>query len=374
VIADEWQQARRLAVSEHRLLRRHARAVLALSLLQASLLVIFQELGLLNASTLYYRSLLAGLVVLAALYTVLIELGVTLRWREPSLSKPMSLGLVAVLLATAYPMEGGRIGAMMLFYPLMLLVSFRLGIRALIVVAVFASGGYALILALAIANHGVRLNVTLEVLQWLVFTLVGFSFVVTGSGVNGLRRSLAVKNHALADALEQVRSLAIRDDLTSLFNRRHIMEVLDRQKALADSRDYPFSVCYVDLDYFKRINDAYGHDCGDRVLRQFAAHTLGGLREGDYLARLGGEEFILVLPQSHLEGAQRVAERLRESWAAHGFAADNGPPSVSLSIGVAEYRRAETIDQLIARADRALYLAKSGGRNRVCLAQEQATG
>ena len=156
-------------------------------------------------------------------------------------------------------------------------------------------------------NPTLALERDLELLQWLIFTLVALSFAVTGSGVNGLRRSLAVKNQALADALEQVRDLAIRDDLTGLFNRRHILEVLEHQKALADNQIYPFSVCYVDLDHFKRINDEYGHDMGDRVLRQFAEHTLDNLREGDYLARLGGEEFILVLPQSDLAGAELVA-------------------------------------------------------------------
>ncbi|HBM22000.1 MAG TPA: GGDEF domain-containing protein, partial [Alcanivorax sp.] len=169
-----------------------------------------------------------------------------------------------------------------------------------------------------------------------------------------------------ADALEQVRDLAIRDDLTGLFNRRHILEVLEHQKALADNQIYPFSVCYVDLDHFKRINDEYGHDMGDRVLRQFAEHTLDNLREGDYLARLGGEEFILVLPQSDLAGAELVAERLRESWASRSFEDRRGPPVVSLSAGVASYRGKETVDQLLGRADRALYRAKTGGRNRVC--------
>merc|ERR1712023_389522 len=159
-------------------------------------------------------------------------------------------------------------------------------------------------LALALATRGLRLSLSLELLQWLIFTLVALSFAVTGSGVNGLRRSLEVKNQALADALEQVRDLAIRDDLTGLFNRRHILEVLEHQKALADNQIYPFSVC--DLDHFKRINDEYGHDMGDRVLRQFAEHTVDNLREGDYLARLGGEEFILVLPQSDLAGAELV--------------------------------------------------------------------
>ena len=347
-----WRRARRLTVSERRLLLRHGRSLAAVALFHALLVVALWLWGTLDAGGLYVSLLLGALAVITVVYLLLIETGATLEWRESSLSVPMALGLVIAFLIAAFPMNEARISAMILFFPLLLLVSFRLGARSL--------------LSLALATRGLRLSLSLELLQWLIFTLVALSFAVTGSGVNGLRRSLAVKNQALADALEQVRDLAIRDDLTGLFNRRHILEVLEHQKALADNQIYPFSVCYVDLDHFKRINDEYGHDMGDRVLRQFAEHTLDNLREGDYLARLGGEEFILVLPQSDLAGAELVAERLRESWAARSFEDRRGPPAVSLSAGVASYRGQETVDQLLGRADRALYRAKTGGRNRVC--------
>lgn len=361
-----WRRARRLTVSERRLLLRHGRSLAAVALFHALLVVALWLWGTLDAGGLYVSLLLGALAVMTLVYQLLIETGATLGWREPSLSVPMALGLVIAFLIAAFPMNEARISAMILFFPLLLLVSFRLGARSLLSLALLASVGYALMLALALATRGLRLSLSLEMLQWLIFTLVALSFAVTGSGVNGLRRSLAVKNQALADALEQVRDLAIRDDLTGLFNRRHILEVLEHQKALADNQIYPFSVCYVDLDHFKRINDQYGHDMGDRVLRQFAEHTLDNLREGDYLARLGGEEFILVLPQSDLAGAGLVAERLRESWAARSFEDRHGPPAVSLSAGVASYRGQETVDQLLGRADRALYRAKTGGRNRVC--------
>ncbi|HAV67343.1 MAG TPA: GGDEF domain-containing protein [Alcanivorax sp.] len=361
-----WRRARRLTVSERRLLLRHGRSLAAVALFHALLVVALWLWGTLDAGGLYVSLLLGALAVITVVYLLLIETGATLEWRESSLSVPMALGLVIAFLIAAFPMNEARISAMILFFPLLLLVSFRLGARSLLSLALLASVGYALMLALALATRGLRLSLSLELLQWLIFTLVALSFAVTGSGVNGLRRSLEVKNQALADALEQVRDLAIRDDLTGLFNRRHILEVLEHQKALADNQIYPFSVCYVDLDHFKRINDEYGHDMGDRVLRQFAEHTLDNLREGDYLARLGGEEFILVLPQSDLAGAELVAERLRESWAARSFEGRRGPPAVSLSAGVASYRGQETVDQLLGRADRALYRAKTGGRNRVC--------
>lgn len=362
----DWLWARRLAVNEKRLLRRHGRTMMLVALLHSLLILVFWRLGLMRVDLLYVVVLLAGLLSWSGGYALLIGSGRTLGCGDPSCSLPMSLGMIVAFLATAWPLEQGRICAMMLFYPLLLLVSFRLGVRALLVLVLSASAGYAAIGFLALTEYGARLSLTLEVLQWLVFTLVGVSFALSGAGVNGLRRRLAVKNRALAEALEQVRDLAIRDDLTGLFNRRHIMEVLGHQKALADNQTYPFAVCYVDLDYFKRINDEFGHAWGDRVLRRFAEHALENLREGDYLARLGGEEFILVLPQSDLDGARGVAERLRQSWARRRFDGPGGPPAVSLSAGIAAYRQGETLDQLLARADHALYLAKSGGRNRVC--------
>lgn len=363
---NDWAWARRLAVSEKRLLRRHGRAVMMVALLHGLLILVFWRLQLFHGHAPLVGLLLLALLAWSSGYAWLIGSGRTLGHHEPSLSLPMSLGLMAIFLATAFPLDKGRICAVMLFYPLLLLVSFRLVVRSLLILVLCASLGYGLMLALAVVDHGVRLNVTLELLQWLVFTLVGTSFALSGGGLNGLRRSLAIKNRALADALEQVRDLAIRDDLTGLFNRRHIIEVLSQQKALADHQTYPFAVCYVDLDYFKRINDVFGHGWGDKVLRLFAEHTLGNLREGDYLARLGGEEFIMVLPQSDLEGAVRVAERLCHSWAQRRFDEGGGPRRVSLSAGVACYRRGETVDQLLARADHALYLAKTSGRNKVC--------
>lgn len=363
---DDWRRVRRLTVSERRLLRRHGRAVLSVAALHVLLTLLLWWLGVLQLAPALLVTVFAGLLVPGLVYLGLIELGFTAEWREPSLSMPAALILLAAFLITGFGLDEARISALMLFFPLLLLVSFRLGAGGLLALALLASVGYLLMLALAWRDHGLRLSPTLEALQWLVFSLVSVSFAVTGSGVNGLRRRLAVKNQALADALEQVRDLAIRDDLTGLFNRRHILQVLEHQKGLADGGIYPFSVCYVDLDYFKAINDAFGHGWGDRVLRDFADFALTDLRGGDYLARLGGEEFIMVLPQSSLEGAELAAERLRKGWGQRDFRALNGPHKVSLSAGVACYRPGESIDQLIARADHALYLAKSQGRDRVC--------
>ncbi|MGB1222439.1 MAG: GGDEF domain-containing protein, partial [Alcanivoracaceae bacterium] len=158
---------------------------------------------------------------------------------------------------------------------------------------------------------------------------------------------------------------SVRDPLTGLFNRRHIMDILSQQQALADSGDYHFSLCYLDLDHFKNINDTYGHGVGDEVLRRFARLVHDSLREADYTGRLGGEEFVLVLSQTELGEAAYVCERLRASLEKTGFHDLNEALDVTVSVGVAQYRPGERIDETLARADTCLYRAKESGRNRV---------
>lgn len=230
-------------------------------------------------------------------------------------------------------------------------------------VALLGSGAYAIMLWLALNDRWIQLSFSVEALQWLVFSMIAISFAITGGGINRLRDTLEDKNRELAKAVEQVREMAIRDDLTGLFNRRHLLEILERQRALAVRKKLPFAVCYVDLDHFKQINDRFGHEWGDRVLRRFSQVAMAGMRDGDYFGRLGGEEFLLILPQSDELGAVRVAERLRKRWREESFGAEGGPAAVSLSVGVAAYRDTDTIDALINRADEGLYKAKSGGRD-----------
>ncbi|MBT4163175.1 MAG: GGDEF domain-containing protein, partial [Gammaproteobacteria bacterium] len=157
---------------------------------------------------------------------------------------------------------------------------------------------------------------------------------------------------------------------TGVFNRRHMLEVLDHEKALADRKNYDFSVCYVDLDYFKKVNDKFGHATGDSVLKNFSRVAEQVTREVDCVARIGGEEFILVLSGTNETDAVTVARRLAEGLRDMHVSRIEPRYRISASIGIAEYRSSESIQQLLDRADRAMYDSKRNGRNRIVVAGE----
>jgi diguanylate cyclase (GGDEF)-like protein len=205
--------------------------------------------------------------------------------------------------------------------------------------------------------------------------LVGF-INVTSRDINFYHTGLAYRLQAFANqsavAIEnanlyaEVQRLATLDELTSILNRRRLFELgrleLDR------SRRYkmPLSVILLDLDHFKKVNDTFGHPTGDRVLAGLASAISRNIREVDLFGRYGGEEFVILLPQSSLASAQEAAERLREMVAGLQFQTNQGILRVTISLGIAELTdHVQTLAALIDRSDQAMYAAKLAGRNRV---------
>ncbi len=179
--------------------------------------------------------------------------------------------------------------------------------------------------------------------------------------------SLIYAGMLIARLVRRLRDLALKDTLTGLFNRRAAQELLEREWKSYRQKDLPFCVLMIDIDHFKHINDAYGHAVGDKVLAGLAARLREGTRPSDHAARMGGEEFLIFLPQTEIASAQAAAERLRQHVAAWTLEPEH--LSVTVSIGVAQAAAEdEAFDDLLIRADRALYAAKAAGRNRVYLA------
>lgn len=157
------------------------------------------------------------------------------------------------------------------------------------------------------------------------------------------------------------------DPLTNVPNRRWFLDLARRELSRANRQHTSFCVMMMDIDHFKNVNDAFGHDAGDEVLKGLATRAASILRREDLFARFGGEEFVALLPGSNLEKAVDVAERIREYIAATGIRLNTGKViSVTISIGVAMYRTGDSLDDLIKRADTALYEAKERGRDLVC--------
>jgi diguanylate cyclase (GGDEF)-like protein len=167
---------------------------------------------------------------------------------------------------------------------------------------------------------------------------------------------------------ETLLDLSTRDPLTGLANRGNTLAEFQNRFGLSLRYGRPLSVVVCDLDFFKRVNDTYGHGAGDIVLHSFGQRLMAALREADLGGRIGGEEFLMILPETDLTGARQFAERLRRSIGEMPMLLPAGPLQVTCSLGVAErLAMDEEPGQLLARADAALYAAKAGGRNRVCI-------
>ena len=169
-------------------------------------------------------------------------------------------------------------------------------------------------------------------------------------------------NAQLASEVRNLEELASTDRLTGAWNRRHFETALEGEIHRALRFGHPLSLVMFDIDHFKRVNDSFGHQAGDRVLTEFAACIRSGLRKSDSLTRWGGEEFIVLMPNTPLAAARIAAERFREMVAAHDF---NAAGSLTASFGVAQFIADETVEDLLGRVDGAVYRAKNEGRNRV---------
>ena len=333
------------------------------------------SLGLVDVSASGFALAVLCSLLLNVLFYTLIRTGLNLYWPDPSLTLPQMIVAtfwVVLLMALAPKVRG----ILLLLYVVVFLFGvFRLrrgeylGLTALVLV------GYGFVILRDAYLHLSGTPLPLEALQFVVLaaTLIWLAFF--GSYVGKLRETVSRRNSELAAALAKNQRLAVHDDLTGTYNRRHIMQMLEQEQSRAQRTGRGFSLCLMDLDHFKRVNDEHGHLGGDEVLRQFAMLVLGEIRSLDRMGRdalaeenfgrLGGEEFLLLLPETDLDGAQVCVERIRRKVAATPFMADGKAVELTMSCGIATFRPGEDQRAALARADQALYQAKDAGRDRV---------
>ena len=245
----------------------------------------------------------------------------------------------------------------------------RMTTRQATIVWTLTAMGLAPIFLLTDSPIGMPFATSLERLAAMlcyVLTIGQCAFV--GLYGSSLRKMLYNRSFELKAANKRIEELAELDELTGSFNRRCIMRMLDDEIARAHRINAPCSIALIDLDWFKRVNDAYGHPIGDEVLRTFAITAFANIRNIDKFGRYGGEEFLLVLPDTPTDAAARILDRLRAIIADLDWSAFSPGMRVTISAGVAMLRVDESADTFLARADSALYAAKARGRNRIASA------
>lgn len=299
-----------------------------------------------------------------AVFYVALRSGWSARFEDAGLTSAQIV--VGITAACWGYVVGGQIRSAALFALLLVLVFGAFSLRWRRIMALTAFALVALVVAIGLRHqawqripplHNGELQVDLVNLAMIAVLLPATSLVA--ARLSSLRRKLQAEREALETALKQVQRLATRDELTGLPNRRHMQELLDREQARFERHGHGFSVALIDLDRFKRINDLHGHAAGDAVLRSFALTAAAGLRGQDVLGRWGGEEFLLLMPDTSagraLASVQRMLERVRHL----PFMDD---VALSFSAGVGEQRVGETVEHLLERVDARMYAAKDAGR------------
>jgi diguanylate cyclase (GGDEF)-like protein len=191
---------------------------------------------------------------------------------------------------------------------------------------------------------------------------------VTGTAIWLNEKAKAHAMNHLESAQELLNHLAMVDPLTNVFNRRYFFDRAKIELEVARLQESRTSILLLDIDHFKKINDSYGHNVGDQILTGLVALCQENLRDMDTLARLGGEEFVILLPETDLAEARYIAERLRRTLEHTPINTDSGLLNVTVSIGVMSHPTSDAelpVHKLVQRADQAMYLAKRSGRNRV---------
>jgi len=306
-----------------------------------------------------------GLTVIV-LAILLSELGFNERFRDHYLVAPQSVVCMTVALAFTYiaPEAGG-----LFLCTLFIVFSFsslrstpRQTMMIWTVVTIGMAGLFLLTDKPISIPHGSYLE---RFTSMLVFILTIGRCMFLGIFSSSMKHSLYQSGLKLKEAYKRIEELAELDELTGSFNRRCIMRMLDEEIARAGRSGSACSIALIDLDWFKRINDAFGHPTGDEVLRTFAITMFANIRSVDRFGRYGGEEFLLVLPDMATDSAVRALDRLRAIIADLDWSAFSPGMKVTISAGVATLKPDEKPDTFLARADSALYAAKARGRNRI---------
>ncbi|HEV7856632.1 MAG TPA: diguanylate cyclase [Herminiimonas sp.] len=339
---------------------------------------LFGVLYLIAMGVLHWQGLIDSFVLKAAIGLIGVPAVVfyacfgaewNLRFKDKSLRLPIMLCIIGTMLGLLYLSPSTHILFTPFLYLLMAFAMHRVRPKTMFLLSIGILAGYA---AVVFLHQQQGMDSRILQLEWvqllgLTFTLPGFTLLA--SRVQRLHNALFKASRKIRDIEEDAR----RDVLLGCFNRRYIVAAIEQQKRMADKSNAPLCLAVIDLDHFKRVNDEAGHLGGDEVLRSFARIAQDNIRQHDIFGRYGGEEFLLILPDTSLFAALNVAERIREQ--VENFSWDGKlRHRVTVSIGLTQYISGESVLDLFSRTDTAMYMAKQGGRNQVVVEEPAPDG
>ncbi len=256
-----------------------------------------------------------------------------------------------------------RSALMMAYLTILPFGAFRLNWRSFFGITLFTLASYAVTLFLFQQSSSGYWSPQIEAIIGITFLLALLGYCILGREFALMRLRLTLTNQQLQQALCKIEELVITDELTNLYNRRHLIEMLKKQRAVANREGTSFVLAFIDLDNFKLVNDKFGHGTGDKVLKQFSELLQESVREVDLVCRYSGEEFVLLLNGVGIDTAAIVVERIRSAVEHMRFSERS--LVVTISVGLAEYQAPELARETLERADKLLYKAKQEGRNRI---------
>lgn len=295
----------------------------------------------------------------------LIRSGFSLRWSDPSLAMPQMLYAIACN-AAAFVLAGhGRGITLSLLAVILMFGMFGMSMRQVVVVALYAMGWFGAAMLFAMEQGLTDESGVLYATYFVMVVIVLFCTTILTHRLGKMRAHTRNQKAQLVQALEKIQRIATRDELTGTANRRFMMDLLREEIQRVDRSGATLMVAILDIDYFKQVNDGYGHQAGDRCLQEFARVVQSSIRSTDRLARWGGEEFLILLTDTDFALALACLERVRTQVEQAVVTLGQIEIRITVSIGVTQFQAGDSTEQTIDRADLALYAAKAQGRNQV---------
>ena len=312
-------------------------------------------------------SAMAMALVINGVFFLMFKSGFNLRFAEPGITAAQTLVGILFVMYVAYHFNRDR-GLVLSWCLVVLLFGvFSFNKRQFIVTTLVMLAGYAAVINMLMTFKPDTVNVYLEWFQWVTLALVLPAFALIGARISALRARLSANNAELVNALSTIQVLANHDTLTGLPNRAMFNDNLQQAIARASRSNLSLALFFIDLDHFKQVNDTLGHPFGDSVLREAVRRFSELVRDGDTLARFGGDEFVLLVENLKAPGdVARIAQKLLSVLEGRAILAGN-EVNLSASIGICTYPADGTdAAELLANADIAMYQAKTQGRKQYC--------